>query len=62
YKVEGDYSQGAFYLSADAIGEDISILDLKEDSLQGDSEVVEIPYKCHYWDMLIFPNHFLIRI
>ena len=42
YKVEGDYSQGAFYLSADAIGEDISILDLKEDSLQGDSEVVEI--------------------
>lgn len=42
YKVEGDYSQGAFYLSADAIGEDINILDLKENSLQGDSEVIEI--------------------
>jgi len=42
YRVEGDYSQGAFFLSADALGADINILDLKEDSLQGDKEVIDI--------------------
>lgn len=42
YRVEGDYSQGAFFLSADAIGADVNILDLKEDSLQGDKEVIDI--------------------
>jgi 3-phosphoshikimate 1-carboxyvinyltransferase len=42
YRVEGDYSQGAFFLSADALGSDVSILDLKEDSLQGDGEVIDI--------------------
>lgn len=42
YRVEGDYSQGAFFLVADALGSDINILDLKENSLQGDREVVDI--------------------
>jgi 3-phosphoshikimate 1-carboxyvinyltransferase len=42
YRVEGDYSQGAFFLSADAIGANVNILDLKEDSLQGDKEVIDI--------------------
>lgn len=42
YRVEGDYSQGAFFLSADALGADVNILDLKEDSLQGDKEVIDI--------------------
>lgn len=42
YRVEGDYSQGAFFLSADALGNNINILDLKEDSLQGDREVIDI--------------------
>lgn len=42
YRVEGDYSQGAFFLSADALGAEINILDLKEDSLQGDKEVIDI--------------------
>ena len=42
YRVEGDYSQGAFFLSADALGNEVTILDLKEDSLQGDREVVDI--------------------
>lgn len=42
YRVEGDYSQGAFFLSADALGNEVRILGLKEDSLQGDSEVVDI--------------------
>ncbi|WP_243129595.1 3-phosphoshikimate 1-carboxyvinyltransferase, partial [Clostridium sp. HBUAS56017] len=42
YRVEGDYSQGAFFLSADALGSDVKVVDLKEDSLQGDREVVDI--------------------
>lgn len=42
YRVEGDYSQGAFFLSADAIGSSVKVLDLKKDSLQGDSEVIDI--------------------
>ena len=42
YRVEGDYSQGAFFLVADALGSDVNVLDLKEDSLQGDKAVVDI--------------------
>ena len=42
YRVEGDYSQGAFFLSADALGSEIAILDLKKESLQGDKEVIDI--------------------
>ncbi|MGL5414972.1 MAG: 3-phosphoshikimate 1-carboxyvinyltransferase [Clostridium sp.] len=42
YRVEGDYSQGAFFLCADAIGNKVISLDLKEDSLQGDMETIEI--------------------
>ena len=42
YRVEGDYSQGAFFLVADALKSDINVLDLKEDSLQGDREVIDV--------------------
>lgn len=42
YRVEGDYSQGAFFLCADALGNEVKVLDLKEDSLQGDKEVIDI--------------------
>ena len=42
YTVEGDYSQGAFFLCADALGSEINVLDLKEKSLQGDREVIDI--------------------
>lgn len=42
YRVEGDYSQGAFFLCADAIGNTVISLDLKENSLQGDKEVIDI--------------------
>lgn len=42
YRVEGDYSQGAFYLCADALGANVNVLDLKDDSLQGDKEVIDI--------------------
>ena len=42
YTVEGDYSQAAFFLCADAISNDVVVNDLKLDSLQGDKEVLDI--------------------
>lgn len=42
YRVEGDYSQGAFFLCADAIGNEVSCKDLDINSLQGDREVIDI--------------------
>ena len=42
YKVEGDYSQAAFYLCANALGNEVVLEGLKLDSLQGDKEVVDI--------------------
>ncbi|MEW8955241.1 3-phosphoshikimate 1-carboxyvinyltransferase [Clostridium sp.] len=42
YSVEGDYSQGAFFLCAGAIGNDIKCFRLNEKSLQGDKEVISI--------------------
>lgn len=40
--VEGDFSQGAFFYTANFIGSDISVLGLKENSKQGDKKVCEI--------------------
>ncbi|WP_304340221.1 3-phosphoshikimate 1-carboxyvinyltransferase [Metaclostridioides mangenotii] len=42
YRVEGDYSQGAYFLCANALGSDISLSGLKEDSLQGDKRIIGI--------------------
>ena len=42
YRVEGDYSQAAFYLSSDALGSDVFVDDLDLNSLQGDKEVIDI--------------------
>lgn len=42
YKVEGDYSQAAFYFSAGALGNNIECLDLDLNSYQGDKECIEI--------------------
>ncbi|WP_315081058.1 3-phosphoshikimate 1-carboxyvinyltransferase [uncultured Clostridium sp.] len=42
YRIEGDYSQAAFFLVADALESDILITDLDLQSLQGDKEVIEI--------------------
>ncbi|MGL5086589.1 MAG: 3-phosphoshikimate 1-carboxyvinyltransferase [Clostridium sp.] len=42
YRVEGDYSQAAFFLSADALGSEVILKDLDLKSLQGDKEVIEI--------------------
>ena len=40
--VEGDYSQAAFYLVANALGSDVSVLGLREESSQGDKEILNI--------------------
>lgn len=42
YRVEGDYSQGAFFLSANALGNKVEVKDLSLSSLQGDKEVIDI--------------------
>lgn len=42
YRVEGDYSQGAFFLVADALGSEVMVEDLVENSLQGDRMIIDI--------------------
>lgn len=42
YKVEGDFSQAAFYLVADALGNDIVLNGLNLESKQGDQEAIAI--------------------
>lgn len=42
YTVEGDYSQAGFFYSANFIGNDINLLGLNENSLQGDKECIDI--------------------
>lgn len=42
YTVEGDYSQGAFFLCANALGNKVISKGLDLNSLQGDKEVIEI--------------------
>lgn len=40
--VEGDYSQSAFWFTANSLGSELEILGLHENSLQGDKKIVEI--------------------
>ena len=40
--VEGDWSNGAFFLAASALGSELSVRGLSQDSLQGDRAVVSI--------------------
>ncbi len=40
--VEGDWSNGAFWLSANSLGSNLSIRGLNQDSMQGDRAVVDI--------------------
>lgn len=42
YRVEGDYSQAAFFLSANALKNQVFVNGLNLESLQGDKEVIEI--------------------
>lgn len=55
YKVEGDYSQGAFFLCADAIGNEVVCKDLDINSLQGDKEVIDILKKMNV-DIIVKDN------
>ncbi|MDE6034302.1 MAG: 3-phosphoshikimate 1-carboxyvinyltransferase [Ruminococcus sp.] len=40
--VEGDFSQGAFFYVANAIGSDVTLENLNPDSVQGDKKILEI--------------------
>ncbi|KMT22725.1 3-phosphoshikimate 1-carboxyvinyltransferase [Clostridium cylindrosporum] len=42
YRVEGDYSQVAFFIVAGLLGGEITCLDMRADSLQGDREIIDI--------------------
>ena len=42
YSVEGDYSQAAFFLCAAALGKDVLLAGLNENSCQGDRQVIDI--------------------
>ena len=42
YKVEGDWSNGAFFLTAAAVGNPVNVHGLSEDSAQGDRAVADI--------------------
>lgn len=42
YKVEGDFSQAAFFLAANVLGSNIDFFGLNYDSLQGDKEILNI--------------------
>ena len=45
--VEGDWSNGAFWLAANALGSDLAIMQLKDNSAQGDRKVAELLPKLH---------------
>ncbi|RBP42704.1 3-phosphoshikimate 1-carboxyvinyltransferase [Garciella nitratireducens] len=42
YRIEGDYSQAAFWMVAGILGGDINCMDLKKNSLQADQAIVDI--------------------
>ncbi len=42
YRVEGDFSQAAFFLVAGVVNGNIKINDLEHDSIQGDKEIIDI--------------------
>ena len=46
--VEGDYSQAAFFFAANALGSEVEIDNLNENSVQGDKKILEIIEKMGY--------------
>ncbi len=42
YEVEGDYSQAAFFLVANALGAELSLSGLKRSNMQGDEKILDI--------------------
>lgn len=59
-RVEPDYSQAAFFLTANAIGNRIALPGLSEKSLQGDQKIVEIISKLCYNKKSTPENAFVI--
>lgn len=53
-KIEGDYSQAAFFKVANTIGSSVEIHGLNEKSIQGDKQIVEICEKVRYNQMKAF--------
>jgi len=49
YRTEADYSQAAFFLVANAIGSNIKINDLSENSLQGDKKIIDYISEIDKW-------------
>ncbi len=47
-EVEADYSQGAFFLVGNALGNEIEINNLRENSFQGDKKILEIINEISY--------------
>ena len=47
-RIEGDYSQAAFFYVANALGSNVKILNLFEESVQGDKKILEILDKMSY--------------
>ena len=50
YRTEADYSQAAFFLVANAIGSNIKINDLSENSLQGDKKIIDFISEIDNWN------------
>ena len=50
YRTEADYSQGAFFLVANATGSKIKINDLSENSLQGDKKIIDYISEIDNWN------------
>lgn len=62
-QVEGDYSQAAFFLTANALGSHIDIQNLSAESLQGDKEILAIIQKMGYNKNNPYTlNHFIVDI
>ncbi|MCX7657947.1 MAG: 3-phosphoshikimate 1-carboxyvinyltransferase [Oscillospiraceae bacterium] len=49
-KIEGDYSQAAFFYVANALGSEIELLNLNPKSVQGDKKIIEIINDIMYTD------------
>lgn len=60
YRIEGDFSQAAFWIVAGVLGGEVEIKDLNIDSLQGDRIIVDIVKKMG-GDLLELDNSILAR-
>ena len=52
YNVEGDYSQAAFFFTANALGSEIEVENLNKSSVQGDKKILDIISEMCYNDTM----------